>query len=491
MAANSPLENSFAAWGEAGGVGQKAADGPFYVPVLGVDDVEAEGLPTMTVAASDIERKDYAQENAAEKPTIPGGRSWDFSGVIPARFDGAGTAMECEALLLACGLQVSGNVFIPKTAPLAQHQSAGIAITEGTLFKQGIGAAFNMVWSGKSGDITRFAFTGKAIWLEPEEATMASGTYTVDTIAPPVWDRGVFQLGAGSNTATAPEAAVDNVLSCSEFSFDLGATVSPRTRGNLIHLPVYYAASHDAAAVDISVGTIAEDPGGGTEFVAETTDCNSATTGDVSPFPAATVAVNDGFYAGMPHRFNGLRVTQSTLAVQTVTEALEYWNATTAAWTAVSTSVDQVSSFAGGTGIRYVTWEPPAGWAKATINGVSGYFVRWRVTAYTSMGTKPLLTQVQTLAPAICARYCVTAQAPRLTVVIEQEAHATYNPFEDHRNRSTRTITHQVGTLNNNTLILSMVGASVMSEPEVVREDGLIRYRVTYGAPTSWSLTAT
>jgi hypothetical protein len=484
MAANIFLENSFAAWGEAGGVGQKAANGPFYVATLGTDDVEVESA-SMTVAAQDVVRDGYPRETAGELPPILGGRAWDWQCVTPARYDNAGTAMEVRDLLLACGLTRTNDTYSP-ASPLAQHQSAGIALTEGTILKHGIGAAGNLVWSGKAGDITRFAFSGKAIHFEPEESAMAGSTYAVDTIAAPVWDRGLFQLGAGSNAASAPEAAVDNVLSVSEFSFDLGNTVSPRTKGQLIHVPVYYAASHDAGATDVSVGTISAG-----SFVDETTDANDTDVGDVSPFPAATPAVGDGFYVGMPHRFNGLRISIGTAGSTSMTVLTEYWNATTATWTTLPTSVAQVTDFDDGTGIKYVTWEQPAGWSKATINGTAAYFVRFRVSAFTSTATTALVTQIWAMVPASCARYCVTAQKPRLTVVVEQEAASTFNPFEDWRNRSTRTVTHQVGTRDNNTLILTMTAASLMVEPEVVHEDGLVRYRLVYGAPTSWSLAAT
>jgi hypothetical protein len=105
----------------------------------------------------------------------------------------------------------------------------------------------------------------------------------------------------------------------------------------------------------------------------------------------ATPAVNDAVYFGSDATFKEVDILFSTAGAGTWTNTIEYWNG---AWTAVSGVTDGTTSFkAVNTVHAAITFTPPADWATTTINGVSTYWIRSRVSAYTSITTRPVCTQ--------------------------------------------------------------------------------------------------
>jgi hypothetical protein len=142
-------------------------------------------------------------------------------------------------------------------------------------------------------------------------------------------------------------------------------------------------ATYSPGAVD---GAIADD--GGVQTV-ETTEANSAAVGDMTLLPAVP-AVNDAYYFGLSAVWDWLSLNIGTTGVGTWTVVWEYWNG--AAWASLPRAKDTSNGFRNG-GYQSVTFERPVDWATSTILLLNLYWVRARVSAYTSITTQPLGTQ--------------------------------------------------------------------------------------------------
>lgn len=126
-------------------------------------------------------------------------------------------------------------------------------------------------------------------------------------------------------------------------------------------------------------------------YVNDSADFNDAGADDVQPLPA-TPAVDDAFYLGADETFSRVDLNVSTAGSGTWTVAYEYWDGS--AFVALSSVTDPTTGFsAGGTGINSLTWDMPVDWAKNTVDGVLKYWMRVRVTAFTSVTTPALLAQ--------------------------------------------------------------------------------------------------
>lgn len=135
---------------------------------------------------------------------------------------------------------------------------------------------------------------------------------------------------------------------------------------------------------------------GGTVFTNYTTAANNASTGDVT-FDFA--AQSDALYVGhLTQPFCAVKVKYTTAGSYSATTLWEYYNGTT--WVNLATSnllLDSSASsgaFKQTAGTYFVTFSPPSDWATTTVNSVSGYWVRVRVSAFTSVSTAPALDQL-------------------------------------------------------------------------------------------------
>lgn len=129
----------------------------------------------------------------------------------------------------------------------------------------------------------------------------------------------------------------------------------------------------------------------GTVFTDETTEANSAGADDMTLLPA-TPAVNDAYYLGhATKKFCAIKLNQGIAGSGTWTILVEYWNGT--AWATLTTGLDTVTDFTVGTSTYFITFEPPSDWATTTVDSNVAYWVRWRVSAYTSVTTQPKGTQ--------------------------------------------------------------------------------------------------
>jgi len=126
-------------------------------------------------------------------------------------------------------------------------------------------------------------------------------------------------------------------------------------------------------------------------FTDDTTDINDADASDVALMPA-TEAVNDAFYFGSDHKFVAIELDMGTAGVGD-TVVFEYYTA--GGWVNLATDhklEDSSTGLTAGTSNYFITWQIPDNWIKTTVNSVSAYWVRIRVTA-ASFGTVPLATQ--------------------------------------------------------------------------------------------------
>jgi hypothetical protein len=133
---------------------------------------------------------------------------------------------------------------------------------------------------------------------------------------------------------------------------------------------------------------------GGPTFVDETEDFNDIGTADWQIFPTSE-AVNDYAAIGCPVQFDRLSIVMSTAGAGG-TVAFEYWNGST--WTALTGVTDDttgltVTSTVTGQDpvIRVITWTMPSDWATTTLNSVSAFYMRIRVTG--TFSTNPVASR--------------------------------------------------------------------------------------------------
>jgi hypothetical protein len=140
-----------------------------------------------------------------------------------------------------------------------------------------------------------------------------------------------------------------------------------------------------------AVGYFYLDDGG--SFTDDTTDANDAGANDVNPWPA-TPAVNDAVYWGSAsNKFDFVRMNIGTQGSTVMTVVWEYYD-TSGNWTSLTTFREDVTDYDETVGIHDVGFVPPNDWATTTVNSATGYWIRQRVTAYTSHTTDALITQV-------------------------------------------------------------------------------------------------
>jgi hypothetical protein len=128
----------------------------------------------------------------------------------------------------------------------------------------------------------------------------------------------------------------------------------------------------------------------------------SGNINDITPpqsdVPFEFTAVNDAIYFGNDTPFQRMRATTGTAGNYNASGIWEYWNGS--AWTAVpevyddtnATVHDGTKSFTR-TGSRYIQWQIPATWTAYDIasDPTSQYWVRWRITNFTSRTSGPAL----------------------------------------------------------------------------------------------------
>ena len=139
----------------------------------------------------------------------------------------------------------------------------------------------------------------------------------------------------------------------------------------------------------IVVKGAAQDNGG--VFTDYTPEAQSSATNDVLLLPAVPV-VDDAFYFGfdIPAGMATVDVDQAGEGTWAIT--WEYYNGSS--WTALSGVDDRTSAFSV-LGRNIVIWTVPADWSTTTIVTISAYWVRARVSTFSSITTQPKGSLIQ------------------------------------------------------------------------------------------------
>jgi len=139
----------------------------------------------------------------------------------------------------------------------------------------------------------------------------------------------------------------------------------------------------------IVVKGAAQDDGG--VFTDYTPEAQSSAANDVILLPAVPV-VDDAFYFGfdIPAGMVTVDVDQAGNGTWAIT--WEYYDG--ASWTALSGVDDRTSAFSV-LGRNIVTWTVPADWSTTTIVTISSYWVRARVSSFSSLTTQPKGSLIQ------------------------------------------------------------------------------------------------
>ena len=157
--------------------------------------------------------------------------------------------------------------------------------------------------------------------------------------------------------------------------------------GNITHAFLY--ADTLGADLGTSIQYCRVDDGGA--FVDEDAAAKDVTGDDVELL-VATIEVDDAVYHGIADsKFQKITFTGGTDAVDLVADMVyEYYNGT--AWVTLIV-VDGTSDYSDLTGTE-VTWTIPSDWAQVAVDSVTAFWVRNRVTDYTSVTTLPQGDQI-------------------------------------------------------------------------------------------------
>lgn len=131
-------------------------------------------------------------------------------------------------------------------------------------------------------------------------------------------------------------------------------------------------------------GAVADDGGVQTDEITGASE--SGISNDMTLLPAVP-AVNDAYYFGKSFMFDKLTVCIGIPGVGTWTITWEYWNGS--AWAALSGVTDGTTHFRAAAGDRDVTFTMPSNWVDCEVKSRNLYWIRARVSAYTSVTTQP------------------------------------------------------------------------------------------------------
>lgn len=136
--------------------------------------------------------------------------------------------------------------------------------------------------------------------------------------------------------------------------------------------------SQEVATGEPVGGAVADDGGVQTD---ETSAANNDTTNDMTLLPPVP-AVDDAYHFGHASPWDWLELRIGTAGNGIWTIVWEYWNGSS--WNSLSDVIDGTNGFRA-TGTKLVTFTKPLDWSQA--DGL--YWIRARVSAYTSITTQP------------------------------------------------------------------------------------------------------
>jgi len=122
-----------------------------------------------------------------------------------------------------------------------------------------------------------------------------------------------------------------------------------------------------------------------------TAAANNATVNDVWVMDNPAL-LNDAFYIGLSEPFGGMDIKYSTAGVGTWTVIWEYYNGFS--WATLQDVSDGTSGYTAMADTYSVTFTIPTDWGKVSVNSISKYWVRSRVSVAGSTTTQPKIDQV-------------------------------------------------------------------------------------------------
>lgn len=131
-------------------------------------------------------------------------------------------------------------------------------------------------------------------------------------------------------------------------------------------------------------GAVADDGGVMTD---ETAAANEDTANDMTLLPADVVAEDAYYFGHLTERFQQIMLKIGTQGVWVGTITWEYYNGS--AWVAVTGIVDGTIGFTAAVGTYDVKFTMPADWARTTVQTIEAFWIRARVSAFTSVETAP------------------------------------------------------------------------------------------------------
>jgi len=196
-----------------------------------------------------------------------------------------------------------------------------------------------------------------------------------------------------SQQASSPPGRVaTGVLSPPEPEISLDTQTGPGgavASSPLLGIPAPEVSGKAAIGAPLS-GAVADDGGVQTD---ETVEANNDTANDMTLLPAVP-AVDDAYYFGKSSLWDWLELRMGTAGVGTWDIIWEYWNGSS--WTLLSGVIDGTIGFRVA-GTRLVSFTIPPDWAQTMVGGIAGlYWIRARVSAYTSIVTQPKGTRAFT-----------------------------------------------------------------------------------------------
>lgn len=163
-------------------------------------------------------------------------------------------------------------------------------------------------------------------------------------------------------------------------SGQLNAVLHDSSGNDVPHMP--------SSTIQVMKGAVLDEQ---SVFTTQTTEANNDTTNDVTFLGGAPV-VNDAYYFGMDLPGRMLTVNVSQAGAGTWTHTWEYW--TGSSWASLSNVSDGTSNFKIN-GILPVTFTRPILWPTTSVNGITAFWVRARLSAFTSMSIQPKGKRVQ------------------------------------------------------------------------------------------------
>jgi len=232
----------------------------------------------------------------------------------------------------------------------------------------------------------------------------AAGTYTFNNLQ---FSGCTYDIENSGNSATVNVNATNGANPSTHE--ETGTPAGTTTINNAVTLTLIVKGEDTGAISGATVGifksehtdlkrAIADDGGTQTD---ETTAATDDTTNDMTLLPS-TPAVNDAYYFGSQDMFWKLELVIGTSGSGTWNITWEYYDSSSG-WTSISSRGninDETDAFRAAAGTHYVTFDipddSPADWAITTVKGINAYWIRAKVSSYTSITTQPKGTRAYT-----------------------------------------------------------------------------------------------